>query len=661
MKIKRLTASFGRLRGESLAPGPGLNIISAPNEGGKTTWCAFLKAMLYGMDTKERDTKTSLAEKNRWQPWSGAPMEGEMALTWGGRGLVLRRFSKGAVPFGGFSAADDATGEEVGALFAGTAGETLLGVTRSVYERSAFIGQGAIPFTGERELEKRIAALVTSGEETVSCSQAEEQLRQWQRRRRYNKAGLIPRLEGELNALDETLERVRRAHERQEAARLKLERLELEKKELEAEQELHRRLARQELDRRCAGARDALMAARAEEETMRARWAEVSQRTAEEPRFPGMTPDEAWAKAAGDAAEVKKLSRRRPVPSPAGFGLLSGALCAFLLWTGGTARFGAFTPVLGATAAVLAAAAAVCFLWSHRAWKKRKAAATTLLERYGASTPEDITAAAAAYREACARADEEKRAAKSALETAAACREGAQRLLDALAGSGGRPASKPEPLRAPNSTPEETERRLAAVRGEISRLGGDFAMARGEMNTLGSPAALAARHDELEEELARRRKEYDALGLALSELAGANTELQARFSPALNARAGELMAALTGGRYDSVTLTREFQAMAGESGGILPRRVFTLSQGTADQLYLSVRLAVCELALPGDDPAPLVLDDALAAFDGARMALALDLLREMGKSRQILLFTCHSREAEYLSGKPDVTLIDLQS
>ena len=91
--------------------------------------------------------------------------------------------------------------------------------------------------------------------------------------------------------------------------------------------------------------------------------------------------------------------------------------------------------------------------------------------------------------------------------------------------------------------------------------------------------------------------------------------------------------------------------LAARRDGLLPRRALALSQGTADQLYLAVRLAVCDLVLPGEDPCPLVLDDALANFDDARMALALETLAELGKQRQILLFTCHSRERAWQQGR----------
>ena len=62
MKIYSMTATFGKLEHETLTLQPGLNVIEAPNEWGKSTWCAFLTAMLYGVETRERTTKGQLAE-----------------------------------------------------------------------------------------------------------------------------------------------------------------------------------------------------------------------------------------------------------------------------------------------------------------------------------------------------------------------------------------------------------------------------------------------------------------------------------------------------------------------------------------------------------------------------------------------------------------------
>ena len=65
-----MTATFGQLDNRTLRLEPGMNWIVAPNEWGKSTWCAFLVAMFYGIDTRERSGKDTLADKERFAPWS---------------------------------------------------------------------------------------------------------------------------------------------------------------------------------------------------------------------------------------------------------------------------------------------------------------------------------------------------------------------------------------------------------------------------------------------------------------------------------------------------------------------------------------------------------------------------------------------------------------
>ena len=139
----------------------------------------------------------------------------------------------------------------------------------------------------------------------------------------------------------------------------------------------------------------------------------------------------------------------------------------------------------------------------------------------------------------------------------------------------------------------------------------------------------------------------------MDTLKEANARLRERFSPELNKLAGAYMARLTGDRYAAVTLTRELEGAAARPGDVLPRSALYLSRGTADQLYLAVRLAVCRLCLP--DKPPVFLDDALVAFDDQRLALALDLLRALAGEQQVLLFTCQRREGAALSGAENVT------
>ncbi|MEO1857258.1 MAG: AAA family ATPase [Rubritalea sp.] len=67
-----------------------------------------------------------------------------------------------------------------------------------------------------------------------------------------------------------------------------------------------------------------------------------------------------------------------------------------------------------------------------------------------------------------------------------------------------------------------------------------------------------------------------------------------------------------------------------------------LSEGTADQLYLSLRLAAIDLHLDKHTPIPLILDDLLMTFDDERTRALLPVLAELSKKTQILIFTHHS-------------------
>ena len=734
MKIIRMKATFGGLDHRELELKEGLNIIEAPNEGGKSTWSAFLRAMLYGINTKERDKQGYIAEKNRYQPWNGGAMEGVVELEWKGEQITLRRGPKGNTPFGKFEAVYTDTGEPVGYLTADNVGETLIGAPREVFERSAFVGQGGAAIDGAPALEARIAALASSGEEDVSYSQVERRLRDWLNRRKHNKTGLIPKLEEELAGNDEIAGRQAKAFRLAQEARREMDKLQTEHKRLQAERDAHLARAMAARRQRWEEAQSALEAARGQVDTIEAELnrygtppdkatlqkaqgelnqlnaLHTSRKQAEErleqaqaqeaeaaaaavdPLFPDMTPDQAWEQASADAQTAGETPRCG--------GLYAGGAVALVLAAGSLVL--AFTGVLpalwmgGAACGVLAVAGVGLFVSAALRKKRAGTLAAELLERYEAEDPQGILNRASAYREACVvagQAAKQREEAQQALDalltqdentrkallelvhpfaptvkdtfgvsaaisralqleerlaTAQVKLEGAEKLAASL--------PRPEPVAAdpgvePRFDPAGTAARLNAAEGELSRLRSGLAMAQGELNTLGDPAELELRQEEAREELERRQTEYAALETALKALDAAHAGLQARFSPALNHLAGDYLAKLTGGKYDKVSLTRQFEALAEEAGGLQPRRALALSQGTADQLYLAVRLAACKLVLPQEEPCPLVLDDALANFDDSRAALALECLEELGEERQILLFTCHSRERAWQEGR----------
>ena len=226
MIIRNMNASFGKLKNHSLSLQPGLNIIQAPNEAGKSTWSAFIRAMLYGINTAERDTAGKLADKNRYQPWDGSAMAGTMELEARGSRVTISRAPLRGAPFKDFSARYTGTDEPVQWLAASNAGEALTGVPEGVFSRTAFIRQAGIKVDGDPALEKRIAAIVSGGDENQSYAQTDSTLRAWQRKRRHNRSGQIPKLEAQMRTAEERLKLIQDLSRTLGDAQQELQRLE---------------------------------------------------------------------------------------------------------------------------------------------------------------------------------------------------------------------------------------------------------------------------------------------------------------------------------------------------------------------------------------------------------------------------------------------------
>ncbi len=125
----------------------------------------------------------------------------------------------------------------------------------------------------------------------------------------------------------------------------------------------------------------------------------------------------------------------------------------------------------------------------------------------------------------------------------------------------------------------------------------------------------------------------------------------------LIARASLLFAAATDGAFQTLGVDYDEEdtpTLVGlrENGQRVP--VAGMSEGTRDQLFLALRLALLELRK--GEPLPFIGDDLLASFDEDRTRRALDLLAQFGRDRQAILFTHHRHVAEIASQMRDVKI-----
>lgn len=678
MQLLHANATYGKLDQARLDLQPGLNVICAPNEGGKSTWCRFLLAMFYGLNTRQRG---DLADKNRFQPWSGSLMQGKLELSAGDKELTLsRRTQRPDAPLGVFSCTYSGTDTPVPGLDAARCGETLLGVPQSVYQRCAFIPSGSLAIDADADLERRISALISTGDEKISFSQVESRLKKQLRQRKYNRSGSIPLLEaeiaglraaqqeaqtltGQLENLQQQLSQAREDQARRRQARLQAAQEALREKE-RCLQALPDSSDLQRINQQLGAVRSL------GDQVQQAQEAVSRQESAIEAQLQELNrnPLHPMTKAQLEA----QLQIQPPAPPQVAQLLISLALG---LCGGGFLWYEIDRPqVLWlCLACAVTALAAGNFLrllirrirlqQSRRRELSRQEELRKLAESYLPALEELEAQRALLRQKQQILSDGDRRlrtqlsdllsqvsrwddSVQSAGDIRRFVRETAQnrdRLAQELH------QAQTQLLQAQMSDADDT----------VTHLQQQIAQVQGRLDAGRDAQALGDQISRLEEELARQQAEYIALQLSLDALQAANTTLQNRFSPELGRRAAEIFADMTGSTWSHILLDREFHLSA-ESGSDPTRRsVQLLSAGTADQLYLAVRLAICEMILPPEQNPPLILDDALLTFDDARLSTTLDYLTRLGAQRQILLFTCQGREAALLRGRPGVHITNL--
>lgn len=678
MQLLHANATYGKLDQARLDLQPGLNVICAPNEGGKSTWCRFLLAMFYGLNTRQRG---DLADKNRFQPWSGSLMQGKLELSVGDKELTLsRRTQRPDAPLGVFSCTYSGTDTPVPGLDAARCGETLLGVPQSVYQRCAFIPSGSLAIDADADLERRISALISTGDEKISFSQVESRLKKQLHQRKYNRSGSIPLLEaeiaglraaqqeaqtltGQLENLQQQLSQAQEDQARRRQARLQVAQEALREKESRL-QALPDSSDLQRINQQLGAVRSLGDQVQQSQEAVSRQESAIEAQLQELNRNPLHPMTKAQLEA--------QLQIQPPAPPQVAQLLISLALG---LCGGGFLWYEIDRPqVLWlCLACAVTALAAGNFLrllirrirlqQSRRRELSRQEELRKLAESYLPALEELEAQRALLRQKQQILSDGDRRlrtqlsdllsqvsrwddSVQSAGDIRRFVRETAQnrdRLAQELH------QAQTQLLQAQMSDADDT----------VTHLQQQIAQVQGRLDAGRDAQALGDQISRLEEELTRQQAEYDALRLSLDALQAANTTLQNRFSPELGRRSAEIFADMTGSTWSHILLDREFHLSA-ESGSDPTRRsVQLLSAGTADQLYLAVRLAICEMILPPEQNPPLILDDALLTFDDARLSTTLDYLTRLGAQRQILLFTCQGREAALLRGRPGVHITNL--
>ena len=167
--------SFGLIKDMTLEFAPTVNVIEGQNEAGKSTIAAFIKYMLFGFDGVESDDV--LSERRKRINWDTGIAEGSMVVSVKDKRYLITRSTTPTVRQDGrpaFKEESSIIDMESGATAFGKmpAGEVFFGVSRDLFENTAFLGQIGDSAINEGSVKDSIENILFSGSEKINNQRA---------------------------------------------------------------------------------------------------------------------------------------------------------------------------------------------------------------------------------------------------------------------------------------------------------------------------------------------------------------------------------------------------------------------------------------------------------------------------------------------------------
>ena len=195
---------------------------------------------------------------------------------------------------------------------------------------------------------------------------------------------------------------------------------------------------------------------------------------------------------------------------------------------------------------------------------------------------------------------------------------------------------------------QEQKQKLQKLRGQASELLRQSEQLNWQLEQLNLKQSELS---ELEEQLKvldadRKMSEEDmqAIDISMNAITEMTARIHGSFGLQLADYISQLFSYISNGAHKKLNIDEKFQVTVDDDRKLLQPQ--QLSAGTVDQIYFSVRMAVSQMLY--DEPMPLILDDSFVLYDDERLKNTLRWLTEQKAFSQILIFTCHHREAEML-------------
>ena len=649
--------NFGRLSAFTYRFDAGMNVLCEENGWGKSTFAAFIKAMLYGF-TPTRSRSVTQNERQKYLPWQGGVCGGSLTFeTDDGTRLRVERTFGTKEAQDTFRLFDGVTGLPSTA-FSEKLGEELFGIDAAGYERSTYISEKLTSddtkdYTG---IQARLVEMQDLSDYKIACDRIEKQ-----RKRYWVQGG-----RGAIADADAALSRARAELTESEEALAKTNELNRKSREFEARRtakETELRALRRDVEASIAARSSRALAAHAKELTDRAREAR-EQVDAYASRLSGKVPTLAevdeqirlqrrLAESTKPELPTSSLPRLLPILM-----FIAGVLLipAGILLGKAAKVFYALGPVFGLF--LIAGGIIVTFL-------RRRQAETRAVIEAGRAEYDGIAARLTAFLSDFpvvladkTLTDDEKRLWR-VREWVEAYRLAVHDEEQARSQAENFRAAHPEafaPERTLTADEQSGGEKEIALTREIDKLREEQEQC---LRTIARYAPAAERYTEcaqaivsLEAKKAAYEKSYEILRATMDYLKAAHDGLTTRYLDSIQLHFRDYMKLLTDEVSDTpvadeytteaYTVTPDFSVQVTRFGQTKPSDV--LSRGGRDLVALCLRFAISD-ALFGNTKPFLILDDPFINLDDEKVKAAMELLRRIAKDRQILYVCCHTSRA----------------
>ena len=198
---------------------------------------------------------------------------------------------------------------------------------------------------------------------------------------------------------------------------------------------------------------------------------------------------------------------------------------------------------------------------------------------------------------------------------------------------------------------EELDRKIKAMDNEESQVLETLARLKNEQERLASSEEvllLKAREESLLAEIKDGVLKWSKYRLAMYFLEQGKLKFEREQQPKVLKKAGEFFRTITDGYYVEIFAPLGENKITVRSGNGEVKEPHQLSRGTAEQLYLSLRLGYLQDVAEKKRNLPVIMDDILVNFDPDRAKNALQAILQLSKSMQLLYFTCHPQIVEMI-------------